>query len=407
MTSDQKRNNNSQIQFLPTGVECNIACKYCYQNEERKVNEGITSKFNYEKILNVLNNDDRDLNLFGGEPLLAPINVIEDVLKLYKQKRNKVSMQTNLTLLNDKHIELFKKYKPHIGVSIDGWEDLNDARWIKDLETTRKYTEKTINNIKKCVDNNFSISTIITLHKVNVGTPERVRKFIEFITWLDSLKIRSSRLHLLEWDNPEFDDELKLTFEEAKYAYTEIINYLPKLKHIKFDLFKDIVRLLNGNDEDVTCTFQACDPYTTVAVQGLGPDGEFHNCSMAEKDGISGIIKADTDGMERQIALANTPQEFGGCNGCEYLIMCKGYCEGMAIDSDWRNRTVHCETLKFLFKTFEKKLMDINKIPITMLDNYKDIEDVVVSGWYNNQHISMNKAIKMVNNQKVNINEIT
>ena len=211
MTSDQKRNNNSQIQFLPTGVECNIACKYCYQNEERKVNEGITSKFNYEKILNVLNNDDRDLNLFGGEPLLAPINVIEDVLKLYKEKRNKVSMQTNLTLLNDKHIELFKKYKPHIGVSIDGWEDLNDARWIKDLETTRKYTEKTINNIKKCVDNNFSISTIITLHKVNVGTPERVRKFIEFITWLDSLKIRSSRLHLLEWDNPEFDDELNLT----------------------------------------------------------------------------------------------------------------------------------------------------------------------------------------------------
>jgi uncharacterized protein len=59
-----------------------------------------------------------------------------------KYKSN--GIQTNGSLINDQHIELFKKYNVHVGISIDGPDELSDARWYGTLETTRKKNQLTL-----------------------------------------------------------------------------------------------------------------------------------------------------------------------------------------------------------------------------------------------------------------------
>src|SRR5205814_3871036 len=118
---------------------------------------------------------------------------------------------------------------------------------------------------------------------------------------------------------------------------------------LKLDVFQDMRSLLLARDSNSTCIWNACDPYTTRAVQGVEGNGQTSNCGRTNKDGID-FTKAGTEGYERYIALYHTPQEYNGCQGCRFFLMCKGQCPGTAVEGDWRNRTEHCEVWKGLYE---------------------------------------------------------
>ena len=67
--------------------------------------------------------------IFGGEPLLVPEHVLEELWAFGLERFGTNGIQTNGTLINDRHIALFKKYKVYVGISVDGPDDLNDVRW--------------------------------------------------------------------------------------------------------------------------------------------------------------------------------------------------------------------------------------------------------------------------------------
>jgi sulfatase maturation enzyme AslB (radical SAM superfamily) len=62
----------------------------------------------------------------GGEPLLWSVSNYESILshinEVYPHIQWDYSIQTNLTLLTEEHIKIFKKYKVHISTSMDGYE---------------------------------------------------------------------------------------------------------------------------------------------------------------------------------------------------------------------------------------------------------------------------------------------
>ena len=49
--------------------------------------------------------------LFGGEPLLTDIDDLETIFKWGFEKYGGNGIQTNGTLITDRHIEMFKNYK--------------------------------------------------------------------------------------------------------------------------------------------------------------------------------------------------------------------------------------------------------------------------------------------------------
>ena len=111
------------IMLKLVGTACNMKCLYCYEhiasqtiiNDCKNINsiKSYLARFiNYRHIFIVFH---------GGEPLLSDIKIVEELLyyifSIFKYKCN-VQIQTNGTLLDEKWIELFSKFKEKVSLSI-------------------------------------------------------------------------------------------------------------------------------------------------------------------------------------------------------------------------------------------------------------------------------------------------
>jgi uncharacterized protein len=334
--------------------------------------------------------------LFGGEPLIIPTKDLEIIFSWGYTRYGKNAIQTNGTLIEAKHIALFKKFNVSVGISIDGPDRLNDLRIIGSKDDTRKFTKKTESAIRKLCKERIPVSLIITLHRTN-ASPERLPILIKWIKKLDNLGIRSVRLHLLEAENDRIREAHSLSPDENIYALLSLFKLQFDLQNIEFDVFQDMFNMLLGKDGKASCVWKGCDPYTTEAVTGIDGIGQVSNCLRADNDGIN-YVKSDVEGFERYISLYHTPFEFGGCKGCRFFLMCKGNCPGTAIDNDWRNRTEHCEIWKSVFEYLEKVLIRNGVVPVSADASLRQgLENEFLHNWANGKNTTMEKLIKEAN----------
>lgn len=179
----------------------------------------------------------------------------------------------------------------------------------------------------------------------------------DWLRRMEAMGITSARLHVLEVEGEDVRKAYALSTEENMTAFMSFAELEKELTTLHLDLFNDLRNLLMGIDDETTCVWNACDPYTTRPVRGVEGQGQSSNCGRTNKDGID-FVKSSQEGFERYIALYNTPQEQGGCSGCRFFLMCKGQCPGTAIDGDWRNPTEHCDLWKGLFREMEEQFLE-------------------------------------------------
>ena len=373
------------IELEPVGVVCNLSCPYCYEHPMRDAGNFRQKTYSVEKMLEGLAKEGGNFTLFGGEPLLTDIDDLETIFKWGYERYGFNGVQTNGVLITDRHIEMFKKYKVHVGVSLDGPDEMNDTRWAGSLEKTREATRKSFEAIKKILDNKLSLGLIITIHKKN-GLPKYRERFKAWIKELQAWGVDGARLHPLEIDHTSITDSLALTPEQNIEFLLDMWDFeiselnVPGKRPFHFDIFRDVEYMLKAEDAHATCTFMSCDPYTTHAVQGIDSQGNKANCGRGNKEGIN-WIKADVDGFERQMALYHTPQEHGGCQGCRFFIMCKSHCPGTGADMDWRNRTDTCLNWKVAFSIYEKIMVKRGETPLSLHPDLKRYEDILMYGY--------------------------
>jgi uncharacterized protein len=366
------------VELRPLGVRCNIECQYCYQNPQRDAGYFARS-YDIELMKAAIQAEGGPFALFGGEPLLVPERDLESLWAWGLEKFGYNIIQTNGTLINDEHIRLFKAYQVHVGVSIDGPGELNDVRWHGTLARTREATARSEQAIERLCREGFQPSLIVTLHRGNARADQLPILFRWFLE-LERMGVSSVRLHLLETESEAVREKYALTVEENVAALLGIAALSRNLRSLEFDLFDDMRRMLLGQDESSACVWNACDPYTTRAVQGVEGHGQRSNCGRTNKDGID-FVKGDKPGFERYLALYATPQEVGGCRECRFFLMCKGQCPGTAIDGDWRNRTEHCEVWKAVYGHLETELLAEGKQPLSLSPQRNDIEQSLLAGW--------------------------
>jgi len=319
------------VEYLPVGVKCNLKCTYCYQEPMRDAGN-FSVPLNFVRVKDSIIKSGGKFALFGGEPLLATMEHLETVLAFGTEIGNHNGLQTNGLLVNPDHVDLFKKHKVHVGVSIDGPGLCNSAR-SSDFDT-----ELIISNIVGMLQEGISVSLIITVHALNAM---HMRDLLFFIDDMEKAGVRFFNFHNLEVDNHLTDFTLKLSDTENFRAFATIY-WHTKRKDIDCLPFKDIRSLLTVEKPYVSCIWSGCDPITTPAVQGINAEGSLTNCGRTNKLGIDWIKSNNYPSMERYQALAITPYAKGGCKDCEYFFACKGQCPGTAIDGDWRNRTKDC-----------------------------------------------------------------
>jgi uncharacterized protein len=374
------------VELRPLGVACNIQCQYCYQNPQRDAGN-VGRSYDMESMKAAVESEGGPFTLFGGEPLLLPEEDIEELWAWGFERYGRNSVQTNGVLVNDHHIELFRRYNVSVGMSIDGPGELNDVRWVGTLERTREATAKTEQAIARLCAAGIPPGLIVTLHRGN-AVGERLERLVDWFRSLEALGVRRARLHILEVDDERVRDQYALTLEENLAAFLAFLNLESELQTLELDLFSEMRSLLLGEDNAVGCVWNACDPYTTRAVRGVEGTGRASNCGRTNKEGID-FIKADAEGFERYLALYQTPQEHGGCQSCRFFLMCKGQCPGTSFEGDFRNRSEHCGVWMALFERLEHDLLEEGRAPLSTSRERQALEHAFLELWSSGQNTTI------------------
>ena len=367
------------VELRPLGVRCNLGCRYCYQQPQRDAGNTPAPRYDLAAMKDAILAEGGPFTLFGGEPLLLPLPVLEDLWTWGLQQFGGNSVQTNGTLITDAHRTLFRRYRVRVGISVDGPGELNDARVDHTLARTRRATARTEAAIARLCAEGTPPSLIVTLHRGNAA-PAQLPVLHDWFRRLDALGVSSVRLHLLEVDDPAVGARYLLTPEETRTALSGLAELETALPRLRFDLFSEMRKLLAGDDQHATCVWRACDPYTTPAVRGVEGDGRRSNCGRTNKEGID-FVKAGHTGYERQMALYHTPQDAGGCQGCRFFLQCKGQCPGTAIDGDWRNRSAQCAEWFGLFAHLEADMLAHGQTPLSRSASRPLLEQAQLQAW--------------------------
>ncbi|MFL6201343.1 MAG: radical SAM protein [Thermoanaerobaculia bacterium] len=381
------------VELRPLGVTCNIACQYCYQNPQRDAGN-MGRRYDLATMMRAVEEEGGPFTLFGGEPLLVPVVDLERLWAWGLERWGENGIQTNGVLIRDEHIRLFKQYRVHVGISLDGPGELNDVRWAGTLERTRAATAHAEAAIVRLCTEGIPPSLIITLHRGNAST-DRLPILIDWLRWLDGTGISAVRVHLLEVEDRAVRERYALSGDENIAALLQLAQLQGELEKIRFDLFDEMRRLLLGLDSQSTCVWNACDPYTTRAVRGVEGHGQRSNCGRTNKEGID-FVKADTAGYERYVALHETSQADGGCHGCRFFLMCKGQCPGTAIDNDWRNRTEHCDVWMAIYAWLEARMLEERLVPLSVHPIRPLLEEALVDGWARGENQGMEPLLSRI-----------
>lgn len=385
------------IELSPVGVKCNLNCPYCYEIPMRDAGN-MSVPFDMDRVMESLDDKNMEFILFGGEPLLLPIEYVEKLWKHGYEKYGRNGMQTNGTLFTDEHYELIKKYKVHAGISLDGPPELNDTRWAGNFKLTREKSQKTMDAIKRLCQQGTPPSIIVTLHKKN-ATEELLPILKDWFLELEKVGVYSSRLHTLEVEYDSVGESLALSPERNAQVLLEMAEFESNvLKTLKFDIFEDVKKLMGLVDNQTTCVWNACDPYTTRAVQGMDGQGVMTNCGRSNKEGIN-FKKSDQEGFERYLALYHTPEEYLGCKDCRFWLMCKGQCPGTSEKTDWRNRSDLCGTWKYLFTHFEEQFEKEGKVPLSKSPVRKKVEERFIKYWQSGENPHIFDVYQEVNDE--------
>ncbi|HEX2252429.1 MAG TPA: radical SAM protein, partial [Thermoanaerobaculia bacterium] len=366
------------VELRPLGVTCNIRCSYCYQNPQRDAGN-FGRRYDLEAMKATVAEIGGPFTLFGGEPLLVPLEDLEELWSWGFETYGASSLQTNGTLITDEHLRLFRRYAVKVGISVDGPEDLNVERRAGSDRQTAERTRATHRAIARLCEEGTPPGIIVTLHRTNAAA-DRLARMSEWFRHLDAIGVRRVRLHVLEWEESTPDPELMLTPEENAAALLHFARLEPQLAHLRFDLLTEMRAMLLARDGEASCVWHACDPYTTAAVQGVEGRGQSSNCGRTNKDGVD-FVKAATVGHERQVSLYHTPQEHLGCQGCRFFLVCKGNCPGTASDTDWRNRSEHCALWMRLFEHLEAELVAEGRVPLSLHPLREAVERELVALW--------------------------
>ncbi len=352
------------IMIIPT-LNCPGSCKYCWGSENT------TEIMDIELIDNIINwledfKDDKvHFTFHGGEPLLAGYDFYKKALKKLSHIKNfeGFSLQSNLWLLDNNLIDLFKDYNVNISTSIDGPKEIND------YQRGKSYFDKTMTKYELAKQKGLNINFVLTITKYSKKYSDEIYKFfrdnqmnLKIHAALPSLRGDNADLWAL---NPKDYGELLVEWLD-KYLYD-----LDKFNIVDLDhICKSTLRR-----RGTLCTFANCIG-TTLAI---GADGSIYPCYrfVGIDDYILGNVKNKPSLKQLKESKAwkklEEFQEFvdKNCEKCKYTKYCQGGCPYNGLVTYQTSKAVdpQCEAYKIIFnevskranKEFAKNAFRINK----------------------------------------------
>lgn len=342
----QYRTNYLGLTIAPT-MKCNMACKYCFETLEEKVQaKKIMDKKTIKKLIefvaNFLKNGAKIFHVtwFGGEPLLHP-EIIEELSKEFIQlcdNSNAIysaSIITNGTLLTENNAKMLIKYKvKRAQVTIDGPEVIhNERRPYSDGKGT---FQDIFNNLKEVLEI-LPINLRVNIDKTNINDTHYFFSLITKEPWFDPNKL------IIQYgcvgnntDSCKCPESIIIDSCFFQEKSLELNNYFIE-KGAKWDFFPS---------PQVGCAA------TSLFCYLVGTRGELYKCwnHLGVNSKIVGTIFEDEIELSKLYIkyLMTGFENDEECQKCKMLPVCMGGCVELRMRwKDGKLKSKHCTMWKY------------------------------------------------------------
>ena len=313
------------ITIKPTNG-CNMRCKHCYHAEEG-FDQTMMDPADAKRMLDIASKDYDEIRVVfhGGEPTLWGIANYVDVLDYQRSIEKskgvsfKNSIQTNGLLLDDKWIELLKKYHMSVGVSFDGPHN-DDLR--SDTETVYK-------NLCLLKNNGISFGTLCVENGKSILDLENTYNWFKKEGF--NFKILGMFMSGNALEHEEFEVDINQYVDKLCEMYSKWL--YDKECNITMRTFEDLLKV---SDKLYCIQYGGSCIYNRICIN---PNGDIYPCGRPyTKEFILGNIKSlnkiadafETDAYKRLVEISHERQK--QCKeSCKFFGVCKGGCVSSAI----------------------------------------------------------------------------
>lgn len=352
---------------------CNFGCKYCYgdaPSSGKKMKKETVIKI-IDRIYEELTRQDITIEFHGGEPLLV-MDVVqaasERIKKLWGKKtdrRCRILLQTNASLINEETIDFFRKYDISVGVSMDGSARTHDrSRTYRDGRGTHADTLRGLRFLKQ--------------HNITGGVlavVEDPRDYIEITSYIFSLGYFGFRLnHLVCQGRGELDlSSARERGNNFAREFLGLVDYLDAYarehRDIRLDIWPVNIMLFHlvSPHRPFMCMRSPCG----AGSHGLGFDysGNVYPCeqlagfqelSIGNVNDGKGILEMLDESQVIKDIRSRTVENIKKCRTCAFRNFCGAGCtaEAYSISKDLIMEDAHCA---FYEKTFENLMWELHR----------------------------------------------
>ncbi|MBS7526876.1 TIGR04083 family peptide-modifying radical SAM enzyme [Fusibacter paucivorans] len=348
---------NPTYMIVPS-MKCQASCRYCFGPNIGKTMtlEAVDNTIQYIKMLSeMLEQQTVQIALHGGEPLCAGYTVIKALIKglaaAFSGKDLKLSIQSNLWLLNDAYCELFKAYDVTVGTSLDGPKAISDA------QRGEGYFEQTMRGIQKLKEAGIKHGVIATFTKQSLNEWETVRSFFQ--------------MHQMPFDchgavaSPA--DARENAWHLSPEAYRQLFvamidDYENRTSEMKLPVIDQLCRGIYQG-ENALCTFRDCFGMFLI----IDPMGDLYPCQrfvghpMTKLGNIVDAPNAKTlsDSQAGALFLKRKEAIEQACAACTHLAYCRGGCAFNAMtNGNLLARDYLCEAYSAIFDHLDQLMME-------------------------------------------------
>lgn len=351
----------------PVGAKCNLNCNYCYYKSKDKGEKTLMDRRVLEEFIRqYLSFPQSEFQFIwhGGEPTLAGVDFFENVVSIQqfygKEKKISNEIQTNATLLDEKWIDFFEKNQFHIGVSVDGPQEIHDT-YRKDHSGKGSF-KKVMEGISSLRRSKLEWGALVVLTDKSLGSEEKIFDFLvsNKIYNFDLLPVIS-----LDKKTNALDD-YSISLGEFCEAMVKIFTLWWKLDDPKIHvrLFNEMIQaLLKETPLRCICNSPGCANYLT-----LDWDGTIYPCEAfagIEDFNFGNIL----DAALSEILVNSRYQNFATktkvmdleCNHCKWWRICPGRCifDRYKFGENLAEKDFFCAFRKMFFPYLEKKIKEV------------------------------------------------
>lgn len=352
---------------------CNFRCKYCYlDNSIKKTSERFDIAFAKDIISKVklTNGKAIDANKrirfiwHGGEPLLWGIDNYRKIFAFMKDELNGFNfqnvIQTNLSLINEEYIDLFRSNDVQVGFSLDGPMSINDSQRI-DVNGNGTFIN-IMEKVKLCKENDLKLGCVV------VGTKKHIGRIADLYKFMSDIGLNFKF-------NPVFSsgearcnsDDYGITVDEYADMAIELFDlwYNDKQHQIVESNFVEIASNLFTRKVE-SCVFCAnCqDNFVAISPEGdVLPCGRFGDSEL-KKYAYGNLHQEELDNILQRMKTTEIYKRFeyietSDCQQCSFYNICHGGClhDGFLQTGDFKSKTFLCSAYKRIFAHIKECVM--------------------------------------------------